>query len=93
MSVNDNGYNKSLKNEQSRREIPICSALVDMGFMAFVEERRAASGNDAQLFAELTFTREHLYSRMASRFFCGPRNRKRLHRLSLCTRQRRCTQF
>ncbi|BDX18730.1 MULTISPECIES: tyrosine-type recombinase/integrase [Halopseudomonas] len=71
MSVNDNGYNKSLKNEQSRREIPICSALVDMGFMAFVEERRAASGNDAQLFAELTFTREHLYSRMASRFFCG----------------------
>jgi site-specific recombinase XerD len=71
MSVNDNGNNKSLKNEQSRREIPICSALVDMGFMAFVEERRAASGNDAQLFAELTFTSEHLYSRMASRFFCG----------------------
>lgn len=72
ISINSNGFNKSLKNEQSAREIPICSKLIKMGFLDFVEERRQADGKDALLFAELSFDEKHLYSRAASRFFCGP---------------------
>lgn len=72
MSVNANGFNKSLKNPQSEREIPICSKIVELGFLEFVEERRLADGNDALLFSELVFDSKHLYSRSPSRFFCGP---------------------
>ena len=42
-----------------------------MGFLEFVQERRDQAGSTAQLFAELSFSSEHLYSRVASRFFCG----------------------
>lgn len=73
ISINDNGFQKSLKNEQSRREIPISSKLIEMGFLGFVEERRKVDGNDALLFSELIFDEKHLYSRDPSRFFCGPR--------------------
>lgn len=72
ISINDHGFNKSLKNEQSKREIPICSKLIAMGFLDFLEERRQAGGEDALLFSELRFDEKHLYSRAASRFFCGP---------------------
>lgn len=73
ISINDNQLLKSLKNEQSRREIPICSPLIEMGFLEFVEERRQADGATAQLFAELEYHPDHLYSRDPSRFFCGAR--------------------
>ncbi|HDQ4497236.1 TPA: site-specific integrase [Pseudomonas aeruginosa] len=72
ISINDNGFNKSLKNSSSRREIPVCSKLIEMGFLDFVMERRQAEGPDALLFSELRFDEKHLYSRAASRFFCGP---------------------
>lgn len=72
ISINDNGFNKSLKNEQSRREISISSKLIAMGFLEFVEERRLSDGQDALLFKELNFDEKHLYSRAPSRFFCGP---------------------
>lgn len=72
ISINDNGYQKSLKNEQSRREIPISSRLIGMGFLEFVDERRKIDGQDALLFKELVFDEKHLYSRDPSRFFCGP---------------------
>ena len=72
ISINANGFNKSLKNAQSAREIPICSKLIEIGFLDFVEERRQADGKDALLFSELIFDDKHLYSRAASRFFCGP---------------------
>ncbi len=72
IDINDNGYNKSLKTGPSARQIPICSKLVEMGFLNFVEERRQADGNDALLFNELSFDPKHLYSRDPSRFFCGP---------------------
>ncbi|MGN5595358.1 tyrosine-type recombinase/integrase [Stutzerimonas nitrititolerans] len=72
VSINANGSNKSLKNKQSEREVPICSKLLAMGFLDFVEERRKADGPDALLFSELVFDEKHLYSRAASRFFCGP---------------------
>ncbi len=72
ISINDSGFNKSLKNEQSKRDIPICSKLIEMGFLDFVAERRQAQGPDALLFSELRFDEKHLYSRAASRFFCGP---------------------
>jgi len=39
IDINDNGYNKSLKTGPSARQIPICSKLVEMGFLNFVEER------------------------------------------------------
>jgi len=72
IDINDNGYDKSLKTGPSARQIPICSKLVEMGFLKFVEERRQAEGNDALLFNELSFDSKHLYSRDPSRFFCGP---------------------
>lgn len=72
IDINANGFNKSLKNEQSARQIPICSKLIEMGFLDFVSERRQADGKDALLFAKLSFDEKHLYSRAASRFFCGP---------------------
>ncbi len=72
ISINDNGFKKSVKNEQSKREIPICSKLIAMGFLDFVEERRQAEGPDALVFSEVCFDEKHLYSRAASRFFCGP---------------------
>jgi hypothetical protein len=40
IDINANGFNKSLKNEQSARQIPICNKLNQMGFLDFVEERR-----------------------------------------------------
>ncbi|WP_339665600.1 tyrosine-type recombinase/integrase [uncultured Pseudomonas sp.] len=73
ISINDHGHRKSIKNEQSRRQIPICSALKALGFLDFVLERRQAEGEDALLFPELTYHPTHLYSRNPSRFFCGPR--------------------
>lgn len=72
ISINDHGHQKSIKNDQSRRQIPICSALKDLGFLDFVLERRQAEGEDALLFPELTYHPTHLYSRNPSRFFCGP---------------------
>jgi integrase len=72
LSINDHGHKKSLKNEQSRRQIPICSALKKMGFMNFVAEQRHTLGDDSLLFPELRFDPTHLYSREPSRFFCGP---------------------
>lgn len=73
ISINDHGHHKSIKNEQSRRQIPICSRLKRLGFLDFLDERRQAGGTDGLLFPELTFHPTHLYSRDPSRFFCGPR--------------------
>tara|TARA_R110001606_G_C15394771_1_gene652033 strand:+ start:2778 stop:4040 length:1263 start_codon:yes stop_codon:yes gene_type:complete len=73
IDFNDNGAHKSLKNEHSRREIPICRALVNMGFLDFVHEQRKSLGARAQLFNELTYSDYHHYSRIPSRFFCGAR--------------------
>lgn len=73
LCINNNGHNKSLKNEQSRRQIPICSLLKKIGFLEFVAEQRAEIGSDGPLFPELRFDAKHLYSRGPSRFFCGSR--------------------
>ena len=73
ISINDNAELKSLKNEQSRREIPISSHLINIGFLQFVAERRQAGGDHAMLFDELEYRNYHQYSRGPSRFFCGPR--------------------
>jgi integrase len=73
VSINDNGGHKSLKTDQSRRSVPLCNALLAMGFMDFVEEQRKAHGKNSLLFPELTYSEHHLYSRSPSRFFCGER--------------------
>lgn len=72
ININANGFNKVLKTGHSAREIPICSKLVEMGFLTFVEERLQAAGADALLFEGLSYDAKHLHSRDASRFFCGP---------------------
>lgn len=73
ISINDNGFNKSLKNEQSRRELPVCAALKRMGFLDFLEERRLKAGSEGLLFGELIYHPTHHYSRAPSRFYCGAR--------------------
>jgi hypothetical protein len=44
ISINANGFHKSLKNEHSAREIPTCPKLIQLGFLDFVEERRQSDG-------------------------------------------------
>lgn len=72
ISINDNGNNKSLKTESSRRELPIHQALINMGFIDFVKlVISKQKSKRSQLFPELSYKPMHRYSREATRFFMG----------------------
>ncbi|MDF0490927.1 site-specific integrase [Sphingomonas sp. H39-1-10] len=43
---------RSLKNEDSRRDVPVPSALLRLGFLAFVEQRRADDKPEEALFPD-----------------------------------------
>ena len=42
LNITDEGEDQSLKNEGSKRRVPIHSSLIQLGFMEYVEEIRAA---------------------------------------------------
>lgn len=73
ISVNDDSPTKSLKTENSRRELPIPQALLAMGFLEYVAQVNARQNNAkrARLFPELSYSTMHRYSREATRFFMG----------------------
>tara|TARA_Y100000782_G_C10134855_1_gene244532 strand:- start:121 stop:1095 length:975 start_codon:yes stop_codon:yes gene_type:complete len=50
IEINDRFEGQSLKNENSRRKIPIHSTLIRAGFLNFVAERRAENGATGVLF-------------------------------------------
>jgi integrase len=66
IAVNDDGADKSLKTDHSRRDIPLHPDLKRMGFLDFVQERRAKS---AKLFSDLKRTSRGYHSERMSRWF------------------------
>lgn len=66
IAVNDDGPDKSLKTDHSKREIPLHPDLMRMGFSDFVQERRAQS---TKLFSDLKRTSRGYHSERMSRWF------------------------
>ena len=60
-------HKKSVKTASSRRWVPIHPKLIEIGFMAFVEEMKARK--QVQLFPELPYVIESGYGRKVSRYF------------------------
>jgi integrase len=66
IAVNDDGPDKSLKTDHSKRVIPLHPDLMRMGFVDFVQEHRAKS---AKLFSDLKRTSRGYHSERMSRWF------------------------
>ncbi|WP_022964266.1 site-specific integrase [Halopseudomonas pelagia] len=63
---------RQLKTQESDRLVPLHHALLSMGFLEFVESRRAAvKGPTAQLFDNLTTSSTLATSHVASKWFVG----------------------
>lgn len=71
--VRDEIEGQRLKSAAARRRIPIHSALVEIGFLAFVEEARRA--NRIRLFEDLEEDQSGYFSGKASKFFADLRPR------------------
>ncbi len=71
--VRDEIEGQRLKSAAARRRIPIHSALVEIGFLAFVEEARGA--NRVRLFQDLEEDQSGYFSGKASKFFADLRPR------------------
>lgn len=67
--INDNGENKNLKTESSKRVIPIHSYILNNGFINYVE--RLKSNNQTRLFPELKYIEKHGYGRNLGKWFNG----------------------
>jgi len=64
--INDEESHKSLKNKNSKRKVPIAQALIDAGFIEFVQSRM--NDKDHRIFNELPAHRDG-YGREVSRWF------------------------
>lgn len=62
---------QSCKNSTSQRDIPVHTALIDMGFADFINEQKQRLGSKSLLFPELKHSTMHNFSRAPSRFFSG----------------------
>ena len=69
--INNFGFDKAVKTDDSIRYIPVHQKLIDMGFIQFHNERIKASGPRGLLFPELKHNSMSRYSRTPSRFFSG----------------------
>lgn len=65
-SVNADGPDKRLKNQNSKRSIPIHPVLLKAGFLRFVASRRKKS---RKLFSDLVLSNRGYYSERLSRWF------------------------
>lgn len=63
-NINDDGI-KKLKNQSSRRNIPIHSKLVKLGFIEYLKSRKG----EIMLFGQLTKDSDDKFNRKVSRFF------------------------
>ncbi len=66
IDINDKEPHKSLKNKNSKRRIPVAQALIDAGFIEFVQSRM--NDEDHRIFNELPPHRDG-YGREVSRWF------------------------
>jgi integrase len=67
LDINDDTDDKRLKNLTSKRRVPIHDALVNSGFMQYVDDLKALEGTE-RLFPELPPARDG-YAKNASRWF------------------------
>lgn len=65
--INKTGEDKRLKNSNSRRQIPVHPALIDMGLMAHVDARRKQK--EKRLFPDLPMGADGYYSSPFSKHF------------------------
>ena len=57
MDINENDVKKSIKNEQSKRKVPIHQTLINLGFLDYVNYRKK-DRKTSRVFPKLTYT-EH----------------------------------
>ncbi len=71
-AVDENGVQTHfIKNEPSVRKTPIHKALIALGFLDFVKQRRKEAGNKAMLFEGLNFDRKNKYGKKFGDWFHG----------------------
>ena len=70
--INDEEEDKRLKTQGSKRLVPVHSALLDQGFMGYVEKSRKIgikrSQEDTRLLYDLTFNKKTLWGRKLNRW-------------------------
>ncbi len=71
--VTDEGALQSIKTPQSKRKVPIHSALIWLGFLDYVEARRAVAAPDDLLFEGIDYDFASRYGREVGRWFNGTR--------------------
>ena len=68
LDLNENHEDKTLKTPQSKRLVPIHDKLIEMGFLDFVEHKRAAN-NSSRLFDDANLASDNTYSSIFSKWF------------------------
>ncbi|WP_196802125.1 site-specific integrase [Sphingomonas phyllosphaerae] len=69
---------RSLKNSESRREVPVHSALVQLGFLSFIEARRKDAQPDALTFPDAKANVRRQWGAKLSEWFVAHLRRKGL---------------
>lgn len=67
--INDEGDDKSLKTEAAKRIVPVHSALIELGFMGFLQKSKAQRKSNERLLYELTYSVRTRWGRMLGRWF------------------------
>ncbi len=67
--INDEGDEKSLKTEAAKRIVPVHSALIELGFMDFLQKSKVQRKSNERLLYELTYSGKTRWGRMLGRWF------------------------
>lgn len=62
---------RRLKNQASRRVVPLHPKLIELGFLEFVEKLKASSTSPVHLFQGLPWSEDSLFGRAPSRYMRG----------------------
>lgn len=62
---------RRLKNQASRRVVPLHPKLIELGLLEFVEKLKASSTRPVHLFKGLTWSEDSLFGRQPSRYMRG----------------------
>lgn len=82
IDINDNGPDKYLKNENSRRKVPIHPQLISLGFLEFVEAAKKNGNRD--LFPDIPNGAGERRSSVYSRRFLTLRKKAKVTEKGLC---------
>jgi len=69
-AANPDAYRR-LKNQASRRVVPLHPKLIELGLLEFVEKLKASSSRPVHLFHGLTWSEDSLFGRQPSRYMRG----------------------